>query len=140
MSYQEIYQIYSKVKENLILKKDAIVKKNLDDAERCLFRAANSEELYAKAYYSLARLYALKCEEEKVISCLKLAIDKDKSYVEKAVNEPIFSNIKDFIIGLNMLSEIENSSQNVEEAEIQENINSDVNITENTTEQQIENV
>ena len=31
MSYQEIYQIYSKVKENLILKKDAIVKKNLDD-------------------------------------------------------------------------------------------------------------
>ena len=57
----------------------------------------------------LAKLYALKCEEGKVVSCLKLAIDKDNSFVDKALEEPLFSNIKDFIIGLNIINKLENN-------------------------------
>ncbi len=34
MNYSEIYQIYSNLKENLALKKNAIVKRNLDELHR----------------------------------------------------------------------------------------------------------
>ena len=108
-----------------------LIDKNLDEAERCLFRATNSSELYSKAYYSLAKLYSLKCEEDKVVSCLKLAIDNDSSFVEKALNEPIFSNIKDFIIGLNMLKEMTNQNINKENVDnTKDNINNSSNETD----------
>jgi len=106
-----------------------LIDKNLDEAEKYLFRATNSEALYAKAYYSLAKLYSLKCEEGKIVSCLKLAIDKDSSYAEKAINEPIFSNIKDFIIGLNMLNEMTNGTSTkleIDESTEEEFLNQDI--------------
>ncbi len=102
--------------------------KNFDNAEKCLFKATNKPELYAKAYYSLAKLYALRCEEGKVVSCLKLAIDNDTSYTQKALDDPLFSNIKDFIIGLNIITNMENGVDIDNITNIDSDLNEDLDV------------
>lgn len=76
MNYQEIYQIYFKLKENLALKKEAVIKKNLDEL--------------------------LKIDEELIVLCEQLkTIDIKKSFADFSQEEKI--NLKELALEIKKL-------------------------------------
>lgn len=76
MNYQEIYQIYFKLKENLALKKEAVIKKNLDEL--------------------------LRIDEELIVLCEQLkTIDIKKSFADFSQEEKI--NLKELALEIKKL-------------------------------------
>ncbi len=74
----------------------AFIQKEYDAAEKC-FNESMYEELEAKSYYQLAKIYVMKAEKDKAIHFLNRAIELDESLLEKAAKDKCFESIRNYI-------------------------------------------
>ena len=93
----------------------SLIQKDYDMAEK-YFNDSMYEDLEAKSYYQLAKVYALKDEKDKAIHFLNRAIELDESLLEKANKEKCFESIRNYItVSVKMEEKNEDSSsQNTE--------------------------
>lgn len=97
----------------------ALIEKDLEAAEKYFVECLMSEELEAKAYYQLAKIYMLKGEKDKAIVFANKAIEIDDSYLDVISNEKIFEPIKKYLTVQVKMEEKEIKKQNPKDAAIQ---------------------
>ena len=74
----------------------AFIQKDYDTAEK-YFEESLYDELEAKSYYQLAKIYVYKGEKDKAINFLNKAIELEPKLLDLAVKDKAFTNIKEFI-------------------------------------------
>ncbi len=97
----------------------ALIEKDLEAAEQYFVECLMSEELEAKAYYQLAKIYMVKGEKDKAILFANKAIEIDESYLKIIENEKIFEPIKQYLTVKVKMEEKELKKQNPKDEEIQ---------------------
>ncbi len=97
----------------------ALIEKDLEAAEKYFVECLMSEELEAKAYYQLAKIYMLKGEKDKAILFANKAIEIDESYLKIIENEKVFETIKQYLTVKVKMEEKELKKQNPKDIEIQ---------------------
>lgn len=97
----------------------ALIEKDLEAAEKYFVECLMSEELEAKAYYQLAKIYMVKGEKDKAILFANKAIEIDESYLKIIENEKIFETIKQYLTVQVKMEEKELKKQNPKDEEIQ---------------------
>jgi len=75
----------------------ALIFDDIEEAEKYFLESIKGEEVEAKSYFYLSRIYILKGEKEKAINYLNLAIELDDSLSKKALEDPVFIPIKGFV-------------------------------------------
>lgn len=81
-----------------------LLKGEFDKALEAFQNAAFDKEVSGRAYYQMAKVYILKENEIDAVSNIQKAIDVDPTFRYKAENEPLFSNIIEYLQGIQMIS------------------------------------
>lgn len=97
----------------------ALIEKDLEAAEKYFAECLMSEELEAKAYYQLAKIYMIKGEKDKAIIFANKAIEMDESYLKIISKENIFEPIKQYLTVKVKMEEKETKKQEPKDIEIQ---------------------
>lgn len=95
----DLYEAYFSMGQIYLLKGE------LEDAERAFRESTSDDETSAKSYYQLAKIAILKNDEIAAVSNIQCAVEIDPSYRYKAETEPLFTNIKDYLKGMHMVSQ-----------------------------------
>ena len=107
-----------------------------DEAEKCFNKVLPDEEMAAKAYYQLAKIYILKNDEIKAVSYIEYAINIDPTYRYKAETEPLFKNIKDYLEGIHMVSQAQMKLEKAIDEKVKKEYEKE-EINENNTEEEM---
>ena len=91
-----------------------LINNNLEEATKMYKKAIPGSNVMASSYYQLAKIATLKNDEARAMHYLNSAIELDSSYREKALEEPIFSKIKEYVLGISVASKAFNSAVDVE--------------------------
>ena len=81
-----------------ILGKINLIYHDIEKAEEYFIKCLDSEELDAKAYFELSKIYMLKNEREKAIIFINKAIELDRKMYKKSEKEPVFIPIRKYVI------------------------------------------
>lgn len=112
--FQMAKEMYEKAAEinhkaygaNFNLGQISIIQGDLDIAEK-YFKNSLYDDLEAKSYFQLAKIYILKGEKDMAIIFLNKAIEINPELLELANNEPVFESIKQHItVSVKMENEI----------------------------------
>lgn len=95
----DLYESYFSMGQIFLLKGD------MEEAEAALKKSAFDKDIAAKAYYQLAKISILRNDEITAITNIEYAIELDPGFRYKAENEPLFVNIKDYLVGIHMVSQ-----------------------------------
>ena len=98
----------------------SLIQKEYDVAEE-RFSESMYEDLEARSYYQLAKVYVLKDEKDKAIHFLNRAIELDESLLEKANKEKCFETIRNYIT-VSVKMEEKNESGSTQDNELDENL------------------
>ena len=71
-----------------------LTQRNLEQAEDFLNKAIKNDPTNTNILYNLARLESLKNNQTKALDLLKKVIDMDKEYIELALSDVLFDNIR----------------------------------------------
>lgn len=97
----------------------ALIEKDLESAEQYFVECLMSEELEAKAYYQLAKIYILKGEKDKAILFANKAIEIDETYLKIIEQDKSLETIKQYLTVKVRMEEKEIKKQNQKDEEIQ---------------------
>ena len=70
---------------------------DLEQAEQYFEKCLYDDELEAMSYYGLAKIYVIKGLKEKAITFMNKAIEIEPVLLKKAIREPVFKEIKEYI-------------------------------------------
>ena len=95
----------------------SFIQKDYDMAEK-YFSESMCEELEAKSYYQLAKVYVMRGENDKAIHFLNKSIELDETLLEKASKEKCFESIRNYItVSVKMEEKSESGSyENIDES------------------------
>ena len=117
----------------------ALIEKDLEAAEEYFAECLMSEELEAKAYYQLAKIYMVKGEKDKAIVFANKAIEIDESYLKIISKENIFEPIKQYLTVKVKMEEKEVKKQNPKDLEIQNYLEETLYLIKDMNENEIKN-
>ena len=102
----------------------SLIQKEYDMAEK-QFNDSMYDDLEAKSYYQLAKVYVLKDEKDKAIHFLNRAIELDETLLEKANKEKCFESIRNYIT-VSVKMEEKNESGSAQSSEINEELSAEM--------------
>lgn len=117
----------------------AMMEEDLEEAEKELVECLMSEELEAKAYYQLAKIYLIKQEKDKAIIFANKAIEIDDSYLKIISKDKMFHPIKEYLTVSVKMEEKEIKKQNQRDEEIQKYLEETVGLIRGMNENEIKN-
>lgn len=117
----------------------ALMEEDLEEAEKELVECLMSEELEAKAYYQLAKIYLIKQEKDKAIIFANKAIEIDDSYLQIISKDKMFQPIKEYLTVSVKMEEKEIKKPNKRDEEIQKYLEETVGLIRGMNENEIKN-
>ena len=117
----------------------ALMEEDLDEAEKNFAECLMSEELEAKAYYQLAKIYMVKEEKDKAILFANKAIEIDESYLNIIAKEKIFEPIKEYLTVSVKMEEREIKKPSKRDEEIQKYLEETVGLIKGMNENEMKN-
>lgn len=117
----------------------ALIEKDLEAAEKYFAECLMSEELEAKAYYQLAKIYMIKGEKDKAILFANKAIEMDESYLKIISKENIFEPIKQYLTVKVKMEEKEIKKQEPKDIEIQNYLEETLYLIKDMNDNEIKN-
>lgn len=115
------------------------MEEDLEEAEKELVECLMSEELEAKAYYQLAKIYLIKQEKDKAIIFANKAIEIDDSYLQIISKDKMFQPIKEYLTVSVKMEEKEIKKPNKRDEEIQKYLEETVGLIRGMNENEIKN-
>ena len=82
-----------------------LLKGEFDQAIDAFKNAAFDKDISGKAYYQIAKVYILKEDEISAAQFIQKSIDIDPTFRYKAEREPLFNGIKEYLAGMQMVSQ-----------------------------------
>ena len=82
-----------------------LLKGEFDSAIDAFKNAATDKEIAGRAYYQIAKVYILKEDEISAAQFIQKSIDIDPTFRYKAEREPLFNSIKEYLAGMQMVSQ-----------------------------------
>ena len=82
-----------------------LLKGELDSAIDSFKNAALDKDIAGRAYYQIAKVFILKEDEISAVENVQKAIDIDPTFRYKAEKEPLFNSIKEYLAGMQMVSQ-----------------------------------
>ena len=117
----------------------ALMEEDLEEAEKELVECLMSEELEAKAYYQLAKIYLIKQEKDKAIIFANKAIEIDDSYLQIISKDKMFQPIKEYLTVSVKIEEKEIKKPNKRDEEIQKYLEETVGLIRGMSENEMKN-
>ena len=106
----------------------ALLSHDLDLAEKYFTESLYGEEVEAKSYFQLAKIYMAKNNKEKAIIFINKAIELDIQYSKKIDEEPIFMPIRKYIIIPEQAHEEQKNELRLEEMIAQKHLEETYNV------------
>ena len=117
----------------------ALIEEDLQEAEKYFAECLMSEELEAKAYYQLAKIYMVKEEKDKAILFANKAIEIDESYFKIIASEKIFETIKEHLTVSVKMEEKDRKKIAQRDEDIQKYLEETVGLVKGMSENEIKN-
>lgn len=117
----------------------ALIEEDLETAEKYFAECLMSEELEAKAYYQLAKIYMIKGEKDKAILFANKAIEIDDIYLKIILEEETFRPIKEYLEVSVKMEEKSRKKIDKRDEEIQKYLEETVGLVKGMNENEIKN-
>ena len=115
------------------------MEEDLEEAEKELVECLMSEELEAKAYYQLAKIYLIKQEKDKAIIFANKAIEIDDSYLQIISKDKMFQPIREYLTVSVKMEEKEIKKPSKRDEEIQKYLEETVGLIRGMSENEMKN-
>lgn len=116
----EQYEAYFSIGQIYLLKGE------FDSAIDAFKNASMDKEVSGRAYYQIAKVCILKEDEITATQYIQKAIDEDPTFRYKAEKEPLFSSIREYLAGLQMISHAQVKLEQEVDTKVKERYNSEL--------------
>ena len=97
-----------------------------DEAIEAFKNSAMSKDIAGRANYQIAKVYILKEDEINAVQSVQKAIDIDPTFRYKAEKEPLFDGIREYLAGMQMVSDAQMKLEHEIDAKVQEKYKKDL--------------